>query len=193
MDDIVGSLPDRLTADRYLGLVDEGVLDPDDRVELLDGLIIAKEPQNPWHASSIRWVEDALRAAIGSRGLVTQQLPLIAGPLSVPEPDVFVVPGTRHDYLRRHPASAHLVVEVADSSFPQDRITKSRIYAGAGIAEYWIVSRRRDHIEVMTDPNPSLRVYATTRVARRGETITLVAFPDVTLAVDDVMTPPEAE
>jgi Uma2 family endonuclease len=193
MGDTVGGLPDRVTADRYLGLVDEGILDPDDRVELLDGLIIAREPQNPWHASSLGWVEDALRAALGARALVTQQRPLVTGPMSVPEPDVFVVPGTRRDYLRRHPATAHLVVEISDSSFAQDRLTKSRIYAEAGIPEYWIVSRRRDRIEVMTDPSVSLRVYATTRIARRGETITLVAFPDVTLAIDDVMPPREEE
>jgi len=183
------ALPDRLTADQYFGLVEEGIIDPDDRVELLDGLIIAREPQNPWHASCLRWVEHALRVALGERALLTQQCPFVAERFSVPEPDVFVVPGTRHDYLQRHPTAAHLVVEISDSSLTQDRLTKSRVYAGAGVPEYWIVSRRRDHVEVMTDPAPSARVYATRRVVPRGERITLVAFPDVSLAVDELMPP----
>jgi len=185
------ALPDRLTADQYFGLVEEGLIDADDPVELLDGLVIAREPQNPWHASCLRWVEHALRAALGERALLTQQTPFVAERCSVPEPDVFVVPGTRHDYLKRHPTTAHLVVEVSDSSLTQDRLTKSRVYAGAGVPEYWIVSRRRDHVEVMTDPLASARVYGSRRIVRRGEHITLVAFPDVSLAVDDLMPPPE--
>src|SRR5262249_60151425 len=108
---LAGHVPARLTAERYMSLVDEGVLGPDDRVELLEGIIVAREPQTPWHASGVRWVFDALAAALGSRALVTQQSPFIAGRRSVPEPDVFVVPGTRVDYLGRHPDTAHLVVE----------------------------------------------------------------------------------
>ena len=187
------ALPDRLTAEQYFGLVDEGIIDPDDPVELLDGLIIAREPQNPWHASCLRWVEHTLRTVIGERALVTQQCPFVAEPRSVPEPDVFVVPGSRHDYLRRHPTTALLVVEVSDSSLIQDRLTKSRVYAGAGAPEYWIVSRRLDHIEVMTDPVASARVYGSRRAVGRGERITLVAFPDVTITVDDLLPPLDDE
>jgi Uma2 family endonuclease len=184
-------LPARLTADRYFALVDEGVLEPDDRIELLEGLIIAKEPQNPWHASGVQWTFDALRAALGSRATVMGQRPFLAGDSSVPEPDVMVVAGNRADYLERHPSTAHLVVEVSDSTLVQDRLTKSGVYAAAGVPEYWIVSRRGDHVLVCTVPLVEERRYAIVRVARRDETITLVAFPEVTLAVDDLLPPPE--
>src|SRR5262245_35440420 len=186
-----GAIPARLTAQRYLALVDEGVLGPDDRVELLEGIIVAKEPQSPWHASGVRLVFDALAAALGSRALVTQQSPFIAGGRSVPEPDVFVVPGTWRNYLRSHPDVAHLVVEVSDSSLVADRLTKSCVYAAAGVPEYWIVSRRDDHVVVAAHPLIRQRRYAIVRVARRGETITLAAFPDVRIAVDDLLPPPE--
>jgi Uma2 family endonuclease len=188
---LASGVPARLTAERYFALVDEGVLEPDDRVELLEGLIVAKEPQTPWHASGVRWVFDALVAALGSRALVTQQSPFMAGRRSVPEPDVFVVPGTRGGYLRAHPVAAHLVVEVSDTSLVQDRLTKSGVYAAARVPEYWIVSRRGDHVVVAAHPLVRKRRYAVVRVARRGETITLAAFSDVTLAVDDLLPPAE--
>jgi Uma2 family endonuclease len=188
---LASHVPASLTAERYFALVDEGVLEPDDRVELLEGIIVAKEPQTPWHASGVRWVFDALVVALGSRALVTQQTPFIAGRRSVPEPDVFVVPGTRGDYLRGHPATAHLVVEVSDATLVQDRLTKSGVYAAAGVPEYWIVSRRGDHVLVAAHPVVRKRHYAIVRVARRGDTITLAAFPDVTVAVDDLLPPAE--
>jgi len=123
---------------------------------------------------------------------VTQQSPFIVGRRSVPEPDVFIVPGTREDYLRRHPGTAHLVVEVSDTSLVQDRLTKSGVYAAAGVPEYWIVSRGGDHIVVAARlPLVRKRCYGVVRVARRGETIALAAFPDVTLAVDDLLPPTE--
>lgn len=184
-------LPAHLTADAYFGLVDDGVLDADDRVELLEGLVIAKEAQNPWHASGVRWAFDALRATLGTRAVVIAQQPFLAGAASVPEPDVMVVPGTRADYLHRHPSAAHLVVEVSDTTLVQDRLTKAGVYAAAGVPEYWIVSRRGDLVLVSTTPVPADRRYASVRIARRGETVTLAAFPDVTLAVDDLLPPPE--
>jgi Uma2 family endonuclease len=94
-------------------------------------------------------------------------------------------------YLGRHPGTAHLVVEVSDTSLVQDRLTKAGIYAAAGVPEYWIVSRRGDHIVVAARPLVRKRCYGVVRVARRGETIALAAFPDVTLAVDDLLPPTE--
>jgi Uma2 family endonuclease len=62
------------------------------------------------------------------------------GRYSVPEPDVALVPGRYEDYDDAHPRSAILVVEVADSSLEQDRLTKAMIYAIAEVPEYRIVN-----------------------------------------------------
>src|SRR5882724_9030534 len=142
--------PAQYTVEQYFALVDQGVLEPDDKVELLEGVVVAMVPEGLWHANGVRWVSETLRAAIGDRAYVDQQHCFIAGPLSVPEPDVAVLPGKFQDYLTRHPSTAHLVVEVADSSLVQDRLTKAAIYAAAGIPEYWIVARRGDHVQVST-------------------------------------------
>src|SRR5262245_20566122 len=86
------------TADEYLGLVDQGVLGADDRVELLEGLIVVREPQNPSHASGVWRAHRALERAVGDRAIVRGQLDHIAGPRSVPEPDVAVVPPVPDGY-----------------------------------------------------------------------------------------------
>jgi len=63
-------------------------------------------------------------------------------PDSEPEPDVVVIRGAPRDSLADHPSTAALVVEVADSRLRFDRTVKGRLYARAGIADYWIVTFR---------------------------------------------------
>src|SRR5439155_508173 len=89
-------------------------LDP----ELLDGVIVAMAPRKPGHAGTIHRVARALRRAVGERADVREDKSLVLAPFSVPEPDVAVVVLDPHDYLRAHPTTALLVVEVSDSSLP---------------------------------------------------------------------------
>jgi len=179
--------PRRYTVHRYLALVDDGVLQPDDPVELLEGLIVAEPPANPPHASAVRRVEAALRAAVGPRAVICVQQPFLAGPYSLPEPDVAVVPGRLEDYDLVHPREALLVVEVADASLQQDRLTKAPIYAAAGVAEYWIVNLAAGQIEIFREPWPRRRRYATTAVARPGDMLALAALDQASVAVDDLL------
>jgi Uma2 family endonuclease len=181
----------RYTSQRYFSLVDEGVLAPDDRGELLEGVIVSVAPQSPSHAGVTERVAEVLRRAVGNRALVREDKPLVLAPRSVPEADVMVVPGRRADYLRAHPTTALLVVEVAESSLPQDRITKARIYAAAGIPEYWIVDLRDRRIEIYREPDVQVRRYLRCTTAGPGEEIELLVLPDVRLSTDELL--PEAE
>ncbi len=179
------------TRERYLALVDEGLLDPDDRVELLEGVVVAMAPSNPLHAVVTELVASALRGAVGSKAAVRVQHTFAAGPYSMPEPDVAVVPGRHADYLKAHPSRALLIVEVAESSLPQDRLTKLRIYAAAGVPEYWIVNLRDDAIEVHRAPDAPARAYRERRIACRGEHLDMAALPDAGVAVADLLPPPD--
>lgn len=176
------------TAERYFALVDEGVLQPDDRVELLEGVIVAMPLQNPPHAGYTSLVVSQLLRLVGDRAVVRPQAPLPLG-LSVPEPDIAVVPGVHADYLRHHPTTALLVVEVAHTSLPQDRPTKAAIYAAAGIPEYWIVNVRDRALEILRDPDRRLRLYADRRTAAPDEFVSLVALPDVRVPVASILPP----
>jgi Uma2 family endonuclease len=179
--------PGGYTVERYFGLVAAGEIGADDRVELLDGVIVAEPPQDPDHASGTSRVSHALVHAVGSRAVVRVQQPLVLGPFSAPEPDVAVVPGTLADYDRAHPTAALLVVEVSRTSLPVDRLSKSRVYAAANIPEYWILNLRDDWIEVMGAPDAAARRYGERRIVRRGDRITLRAFPDVSVPVNEIL------
>ncbi len=175
------------TAVSYFDLVRRGLLDEDDQVELLEGLVVSAPPQGPLHASVVMAVQEALREAVGHRASIRVQMPLVVGARSVPEPDVAVVSGKPVDYRDRHPESALLVVEVAESSLPQDRLTKSRIYAAAEIPEFWIVNLRDRCLEVFTKPDVAGRVYLDSRRAGLDETIVLAALADTTVAMASLL------
>lgn len=184
---MTGTVDARHTTDEYFGLVDAGALHPDDRTELLEGVIVAVAPQNPPHAATVGLVADALRRTLASRATVRVQAPLVLGQQSVPEPDVAVVRGRHADYWQTHPKTALLVVEVAERSLPQDRLTKSRTYAAAGIPEYWIVDLRDDCVEAYCDPDVSAAAYRLCHVARRGDKLSLAAIPDAVVTVNDLL------
>lgn len=166
----------RLEYDR---LVAQGCFE-DERVELLGGVLLTMSPQGPRHATVIERLNMLLVPAVLGRAMVRVQSPLAAGIYSEPEPDlVLVAPGPRP---HGHPHTAFLVIEVAETSLVKDRIIKSSIYAGCGVPEYWIVNLPENHVEIYTAIEHNL--YREHRSAGRGESITLQAFPDITVAVD---------
>jgi Uma2 family endonuclease len=176
-----------MTVERYFGLVEAGVLSEDDRVELLEGVVVAMTPQNPPHATGVAKAYETLFLAVGRRAHVRSQLSLVLGRHSVPEPDLAVVPGCADDYAASHPTTAWLVIEVADTSLQPDRLTKAAIYAAAGIPEYWIVNLRDCVVEVRRGPDAARALYRELHTAGRGERIELVALPGASVAAADLL------
>lgn len=169
----------------YLALAARGVLGEDDRVELLEGAIVAGEPQSPAHASTVCRLQRLLERALGDRAIVRVQLDYVAGRRSVPEPDVAVVPWAPDEYAHAHPSQAHVVFEVADTSLLQDRLTKGPIYARNGVPQYVLVNLRERRVENHVAPTATR--YGACAILRPGETLALVAFPDVVLPVDALL------
>jgi Uma2 family endonuclease len=178
-----------LTVERYFALAEQGAFEPDERVELLEGVVVPMAPQSPPHASGITSVDYALRSLIRDRGVIRIQLPLIVGSWSVPEPDLAVVEPPRSRYDFEHPTRALLVVEVSQHTLASDRIVKSRLYASVGIPEYWIVRPAENCVEVLRAPDADAKCYRDHGVVGRGDRITLVAFPDSSVAVADLLPP----
>ena len=87
----------RCTSEEFFELVARGMLAPDDRVELLEGVVVAMAPSNPPHAAAISRIMRALFEAIGRRAVIRVQSSFRAGRYSKPEPDVAVVPGSEPD------------------------------------------------------------------------------------------------
>jgi Uma2 family endonuclease len=137
---------------RYDQLVGAGIFGPEDRIELLDGLLVAREPQGERHATVVGLVRAALEKAFGSGYHMREEKPIALDERSEPEPDVVVVPGRLRDYLAAHPSRPVLVVEVADTSLALDRLRKGGLYARAGIADYWVVNLIDEVLEVYRKP-----------------------------------------
>jgi Uma2 family endonuclease len=125
----------RLRRVEYDRLVDLGML-AGERLELLDGLLVVREPQGSSHAAIVGQIGQVLTAAFGPAWYARLHSPRALDAESEPEPDVAVVAGAPRDYLEAHPMTAALVVEVADSSLRLDRRLKGSLYARAGLPDY---------------------------------------------------------
>ena len=154
-----------------------------ERIELLDGVLVAMSPIGPPHSSAVRKLTEKLILALHGRAAVLCQSPFAALEFSEPEPDLSVVPLA--DYDEEHPSEAHLIIEVADSSLLVDRGKKIRLYASCAVPEYWVVNLPERCIEVYTGPVPG--AYSHVEKYQPGQSIRLLAFPDLSFAVSDVL------
>ena len=172
--------------------MDLGAFGPEDRIELVGGDLLVREPQGSPHMTAIGLAEDALRAAFGSGWLIRTQGPIALDDESEPEPDVAVVSGSGRHYAASHPAQPVLLVEVADSSLASDRAWKGSLYARAQVPEYWIVNLVDRELEVHRDPRPAVEAafgWRFTRIRRlsSGETVTPLGAPKARIAVADLL------
>jgi Uma2 family endonuclease len=168
----------------YERLVAEGFLQ-NEHVELLLGVMVEMPPIDPAHCESTYEVHDSLKRLVGTRAKVLCQMPFAASEISEPQPDIFVVPNGW--YWKEHPARAFLVVEVSRSSLSHDRGIKAKVYGLAEVDEYWVVNHIEQCVEVYRDPHDG--EWRSKSTHQRGETITMLAFPDVAIAVSDVLPP----
>lgn len=177
----------RWTIDDYHRAIEAGVFGPEERLELLNGEIVVMSPQLGPHASGSSLVVEALRAAFGPGWVIREQKPLSLGQVSEPEPDVAAVRGAIRDFVREHPRSAGLVVEVADTSVRLDRTDKAEIYARAGIPEYWILNLPGRCLEVRRDPDPAQGEYRQLTTHGEDGAVSPLAAPDASIAVRDLL------
>src|ERR1700676_1935686 len=130
-----------LTVAEYHRMGEAGILARDDRVELIEGQLIAMSPIGSEHSGTVNALNHCLVQAIGQRGVVAVQNPVQLDDLSEPQPD-FAVLKPRDDYYRRatpRPNEVLLIIEVADSSLAYDRNVKRSLYARHDVPEFWIV------------------------------------------------------
>jgi Uma2 family endonuclease len=173
-----------LRRSEYDRLVDLGVFQ-EERLELLEGRLVEMSPQGNAHAYSIRRLDRLLQRALGDRAEVQIQGPIAASDLSEPEPDVAVLePG---DYLDERPQSAHLIVEVADTSRAKDLGLKARLYAHMQVPDYWVIDLERRQLVVHRQPQHDR--YGEVRTLAESEELTLARFPDVRIRLSEVLPP----
>jgi Uma2 family endonuclease len=143
----------RLSVHQYHAMIQAGILTDDDPVELLEGVLVQKMPKNPAHMTAKRLLVKALERILPPGWIVDSEAPVTTSD-SEPEPDIAAVRGTERDFTSRHPGAKDtaLIVEIADSSLSRDRGRKKRLYARAGVREYWIVNLIDRQIEAYSEP-----------------------------------------
>ena len=166
----------------YDRLVESGAFE-NERLELLDGMLVTMTPQDAAHAHTVQRLAEVLTVALAGRAIVRTQSPLALLDDSEPEPDIAVVPPG--DYSASHPAQAHLVIEVAESSVRRDRLVKGPIYARGHVGEYWLVDLNRRAVEVHRNP----RGGQFTSLAQLGphDSLCPLDFPEIAIAIATVL------
>ena len=182
----------RWTRDEYERLIDHGFLDEDDPVELLDGLLLVKEPQHSRHRTSVLLVARAVERAFGEGWFVQTQSPISLDDRSEPEPDVCVVRGSPRDYVDAHPTRPALIVEVAQLGLRLARGRKATAYARARVADYWIANLIDRVLEVHRQPvrpGPAQRHWGYAAIETLGAdgTIAPLAAPSAGVRVADLL------
>ena len=179
----------KFTVTEYYRMAEEGILQPTERVELIDGVIVTMPPIGIPHAAGVRRIERVLHQALGAAATISVQNPVRLDDYAEPQPDIAILRPREDDYATAHPGPEDtlLVMEVSDSTLAFDLEVKSRRYAAAGIPEMWVMNLPGDCIDRLDLPMPA--GYARHTVFRRGETLRPAALPDLELAVDDLLPP----
>ena len=179
--------PRLFTVDEYERMAETGILRPDERVELLAGVIYAMAAMGSRHAAGVRDIDDWFHLRLGNRAIVSVQCPIRLGEFGEPEPDIAILRLRQDRYREAHPGPADvlLAIEVSDSSLSFDRGVKLPQYAAAGIPEVWIVDLNRRRVLVYREPRDGR--YVQTSIVARGGALSPLAFPDLTLKLADVL------
>lgn len=175
------------TVGDYYHLAEVGILDEDDRVELIDGEIVLMSPINVPHAYCVKAFNREFHIQASEQAIISVQDPIHLSDDSEPQPDVVLLRPRDDMYASAHPTPEDilLLVEVADSTIDKDRNKKLPRYAKAGIPEVWIASMPDDWVERYRSPGPD--GYGEVRQFVRGETISPELLPNVRLSVDDIL------
>ena len=167
----------RLDVRQYEEMTRLGILTENDKVELLEGLIVTKMTRYAPHIVATLVAFARLSAMLPEGWFATKEDPITVDK-SEPEPDAAIIRGAVQDYLVRKPSATDvgLVIEVADSSLAHDRTVKKRIYARSGIPVYWIVNlndRRVEVHEVPTGPCDTPE-YQNMTIVNENETLAVI-------------------
>ncbi|MEM9447296.1 MAG: Uma2 family endonuclease [Cyanobacteria bacterium P01_E01_bin.6] len=174
--------------DDYHQIVESGILDQR-HVELIDGEIVEMAPEGESHAYSSDEAGEYLTYRLGDRAKVRQAKPItLLNSNSEPEPDIAVVQRLGHVYRQHHPYPDNIfwLIEYSDSSLGKDLEVKTKVYANAGIPEYWVINLKAMSVIVMR--SPTAEGYQSTTTLTDGM-ITPLAFADIEIEVVRLLNP----
>ncbi|MGH9321934.1 MAG: Uma2 family endonuclease [Vicinamibacteria bacterium] len=174
--------PRLFTVEEYHRMAELGILRPDERVELIRGVVRRMSPKNRAHVVAATELYQLLVRALAGRAAVFKEDPLKLVPLdSEPEPDIVATSSPDIADYGTERSQPLLVVEVSESSLRYDLSAKANLYAEAGVPEYWVLNLVERELVVFRFAREGVyRRRATHRVSDR---VAPGAWPDVVLDV----------
>ena len=174
----------------YHHMRDLGILDRRP-CELINGEIWDMAPEGEFHRFVNHRGVRYLREVMKGKAEIFEAHPITL-PDSEPQPDIAIVrlPDTR--YLKHHPypEDIHWLVEVADTTLTYDLGAKRKLYAKAGIQEYWVIDVTKRQLTVFRDLQKG--DFSTQTTLSQG-VIHPISFPDVTIDVQRLVNIPEED
>ncbi len=172
-----------ISVDDYHRMADAGIFGLQERVELIDGELIAMPPVGQRHWTRHAAVNRYLVETLGDRALVVPQGSFPLGERNEPQPDFAILAPA--DYSDRPmPALAEIVafVELSDTSLSFDRGRKLRMYGGQRVRQYLLADLKRNLLTSYRSPNDV--GYGVEQNLRYGDRFSLEALPDLELLAD---------
>ncbi len=177
----------RFTADEYQRMGQAGILPSTDRVELIDGEVLAMTRIGPRHCAAVDRANRAFVTRAGDTAIVRVQGSVRLDLYHEPEPDLVLLRPRADFYAAAHPGPADilLIIEVAESSLAYDRDVKAHVYARSGVAEYWLVDLDGDVVCRYSSPQDGS--YRVMRQDGRGQSVAPNQLPTCAVSTDDLL------
>jgi Uma2 family endonuclease len=178
------------TVQEYHRMAELGILDANERTELIAGQIILMVAKGTPHVLTLRILASELETLLSNQAVfISTQDPIHLNNSSEPEPDLAIVKCTAFDYAAQHPQPQDicLIVEVADSTLKYDCEVKDKLYAQANITDYWVIDIPHRQVHIFRDPTPV--GYTSHLILTEPQTVSPLAAPDVVLSITSILPP----
>ncbi|MFY9221256.1 MAG: Uma2 family endonuclease [Blastocatellia bacterium] len=175
------------TVEEYHQIIETGILEEDDRIELINGEILKMPPIGSHHAAYVDKLNALFSPRLVGQALVRIQSPIRLNNLSQPQPDLALLRPRDDFYWQAHPTvdDVMLVVEVAETSSEYDRTVKLPLYAQSSIDEVWLIDVSNRRLEVYRQPQEGQ--YRQVHILLRGHSISPLHFPSFNISIDSLL------
>ncbi|MDQ3549164.1 MAG: Uma2 family endonuclease [Chloroflexota bacterium] len=169
----------------YHQMAEAGILDEDERIELIEGEIVEMGPVGGPHIKRINDVTKLLNRSLDDRAEVSPQNPVRLNDRSEPMPDIAVLRYRGDDEDVPVVGDVLVLIEISVSSLRRDLGWALALYARAGIPEVWDFDVNGQRL--LRHAEPSEGQYRCVDELRPGDSISVPTIPDVLLAVADML------
>lgn len=137
--------PGKITVDEYYEMARVGQLDPDARVELIEGEIVAMAPIGTPHGYVVDALTDRIAMVVHGRAILRVQgaLRLSDRTELMPDLSLLKLPSEQYRAKQASASDALLVIEVSDTTVRKDTRVKIPLYARHGVPEVWIIDLQK--------------------------------------------------